>query len=301
MKRTLVGLGVVAAVAVLGGAWSSAPAEPREKRPEAGAAAPAKKVSLAKKLHEVIDFPGIDDPRERLIDVLDKFAKNHGVTFSVNERAFKHEMLFDVTEQEVANPHVIPPMKRTLATVLKKVLARLPIPSGATYLVRKEAIEVTTNAFANAEVYPAENTVYNPLDDDKAESGKFVVTTFPRVAASFRKTPLAEALETLAEENDVNIVLDASVAEERMKAPVTMKVRNLPADTAVLMLARMANLHAVQIDNALFVSTLEKAVALKKMHALRRSRRTVEAEDAALLKKEEELTDKIGKKAAGEK
>src|SRR5262249_51766019 len=62
-----------------------------------------------------------------------------------------------------ADPNPIPPMKTTLATVLKKILARVPVPSGATYLIRRDVIEITTGQFATAEkavrVYPVADLV----------------------------------------------------------------------------------------------------------------------------------------------
>jgi hypothetical protein len=90
------------------------------------------------------------------------------------------------------------------------------------------------------------------------------------------------------------------VSEKQSQALVTLRVNNLPADTAVLLLSRMAGLHCVQLDNALFVSTTKKASSLKKLHALRRGKKTMEAEDEALLKEEEEQTDQIGKKKENE-
>src|SRR5205814_7400795 len=52
--------------------------------------------------------------------------------------------------------------------VLRKVLARIPVPSGATYIIRRDIIEITTGAFARAEktvrVYPVADLVI-PIPD----------------------------------------------------------------------------------------------------------------------------------------
>jgi hypothetical protein len=296
MRVLMIGV-LFALVAMVGGGLSSARPEkekPPEKKPEA--AKPVEKLSLAEQLNKQVDYPGCHDPKTSLIEELDRLAKLYHLAFNVNEKAFKHEMLNDVLKTEIANPNPIPEMKASLKTVLRKVLSHIPVHSGATYLIRKDTIEITTNNFAQFEVNPPGNTAYNPLDDDRADH-TLVIETFPLVSANIRKKPLVEALETLADENDVNIVLDPTVGEKKSQTPVTLRVKNLPADTAVLLLSQMADLHCVQIDNALFVSTTRKAAALKKLHALRRGKRSTEAEDEALLKKEEELTDRIGKKA----
>src|SRR4029077_6454536 len=89
--------------------------------------------------------------------------KVHRVTFDINERAFKYEMLNDVAKTEIANPNPLPGVKSTFGTVLKRILARVPVPSGATYLIRRDVIEITTGQFATAEktirVYPVADLV----------------------------------------------------------------------------------------------------------------------------------------------
>src|SRR5205823_4860248 len=57
----------------------------------------------------------------------------------------------------------IPEMNATLGTVLRKILARIPATSGATFLIRKDTIEITTGQFAAAEktvrAYPVADLV----------------------------------------------------------------------------------------------------------------------------------------------
>ena len=73
-------------------------------------------------------------------DALDGLAKDHGLAFNVNERAFKYDNLSDVLRTAIAETP-IPPMKATLGTVLKKILSRVGVPSGATYIIRRDQIE----------------------------------------------------------------------------------------------------------------------------------------------------------------
>jgi hypothetical protein len=124
---------------------------------------PSKLFELRDTLNKPVDWAGIDDPKTTLIEALDQLAKVHRVTFDINERAFKYEMLNDVAKTEIANPNPLPGVKSTFGTVLKRILARVPVPSGATYLLRRDVIEITTGQFASAEkavrVYPVADLV----------------------------------------------------------------------------------------------------------------------------------------------
>ena len=128
-----------------------------------GSDVPSRLFELQNLLNKTIDYGGLDDPKATLIDELDRLARVYRVTFDVNEKAFKYEMLNDVLKTEIANPNAIPPMKTTLGTVLKKILARIGVPSGAMYLIRRDVIEITTGTFATAEkavrVYPVADLV----------------------------------------------------------------------------------------------------------------------------------------------
>lgn len=179
-------------------------------------------------------------------EVLEQLTKKLDVPFEVNEVAFKYEGIQDVGKGEIANP-VIPPMKNfRLATVLRKILARVPSPSGATFLVRRDVIEITTNQFANAEIF------------GEAYQGP----RMPLVNATFEGRPLHEALKELADQTDTSVLIDTR-AGEQSKEPVAGKFANVPLDTAVRLLADMADLRPVHLDNVLYVTTKENAAALE--------------------------------------
>jgi tetratricopeptide (TPR) repeat protein len=128
-----------------------------------GTDTPARLFELRDALNKTIDWQGIDDPKTTLGEALEQLSKMNRVTFDINERAFKYEMLNDVNKTEIANPNPLPGVKSTLGTVLKRILARVPVPSGATYLIRRDVIEITTGTFASAEkairVYPVADLV----------------------------------------------------------------------------------------------------------------------------------------------
>ncbi len=58
-------------------------------------------------------------------------------------------------------------------------------------------------------------------------------------------------------------MLDARVGEAA-KVPVSAELTNVPLDTAVRLLADMAGLKSVQIDNVVYVTTPANAAVLQK-------------------------------------
>jgi hypothetical protein len=94
-----------------------------------------------------VDFDGLDDPRLTLSDALTSLAKTWDVTFEVNERAFKLEVGVtgaQILAQPVARSPLAPMRNVPRAEILRAILARLPVPSGATFVYRNDCIEITT-------------------------------------------------------------------------------------------------------------------------------------------------------------
>src|SRR5437660_1465785 len=71
----------------------------------------------------------------------------------------------------------------------------------------------------------------------KSYQGPFL----PLVQGRFDKKPLEEVLKELAEQSEQTILLDAKVGDKG-KTAVTAKLMNTPLDTAVTLLADMAEL-----------------------------------------------------------
>jgi tetratricopeptide (TPR) repeat protein len=128
-----------------------------------GADMPPRGIELQQLLSKPVKFPGLDDPKITLSEALEVLAKRYNLSFDINDKAFKFENVMDVAKTEVATPNAIPEMHTTLSTVLRKILARIPVPSGATYIIRRDVIEITTGTFAGAEktvrVYPVADLV----------------------------------------------------------------------------------------------------------------------------------------------
>jgi hypothetical protein len=237
MHRRATVWGLLVLLGVGGWSWAApTPARAKERSDE-----------LAEALGRTVKIAGFEDPKTTLVDLLDQLSKRFDLTFDVNEKAFNSEMLPDVLKSEVLQQGRIPEMNATLGMILKKVLARVPVPSGATYVIRREAIEITTVEALRKEIWGEDYR--GPL--------------LPLVRSNFEKLPLQDALRELSQQAEYNIVLDSSVAEEAAKTPVTAKLRNAPLDTAVRLLADMADLRAVQAANVLYVTTPDKAEALR--------------------------------------
>ncbi len=214
-------------------------ADKARTQPEAGPA-------LIDRLARRIDFAGVNDPKATLHDALDQLAKVSGLTFDVNERAFHDEMVEDVLSRPVAES-AIPAMKNVTAErALRKILARIPSTSGATFLVRREVIEITTGAARAAEGWPK----------------NYEGPRLPLVNVAFDKKPLSEALKELARQSGMNVVLDPRAAD-KAKVAVTARLLNTPLDTAVRLLADMADLKPYAVDNLYFVTTPDNADRLR--------------------------------------
>jgi RNA polymerase sigma factor (sigma-70 family) len=72
------------------------------------------------------------------------------------------------------------------------------------------------------------------------------------------RLPLEEALRELAEQTGANIVVDVRLKEKSM-TPVSASMQHVPLETAVRLLADMADVKAVALENVLYVTTKENA------------------------------------------
>jgi hypothetical protein len=225
---------------------------PKEKTP-AKPAEPAKeqakaRESLVAKLHRRVDFAGYKDPKTTLDEALDDLTKKYGIPFVLNEKSFKYENLMDVAKTAIADPNPVPPMKDAkIDTILREVLWRVPVPSGATFMVRLDAIEITTGTFQQGEVYEdIQEGWHSPIVQVEAE-----------------KQPFDVLVKSLAKEGHYNILLDVR-AGEKVKTPISAELYNVSLDTTLQLLSAMVDLRIVRLDNVLFVTNPETAAALEK-------------------------------------
>jgi hypothetical protein len=204
---------------------------------------------LADKLKETVNFDGFDDPKMTLQDALEYLMDRYDLSFDVDEKAFDKaiggEKPPSVLSQFIAE-RPLPKMRAVrLETVLRKILSRVKVPAGATYLLHQDQFVVTTQAAASLEVLGDANRSLPPLVHRRME-----------------KRLLRDALDEVAELTELNVLLDESVGD-KAKDVVTARFLNTPVETAVRVLANKANLSMVRLDNVLYVTTTEKADDLR--------------------------------------
>lgn len=148
----------------------------------------ARGLELRRRLSDTVDFKGIEDARATLNDALDALSKRYNLTFDVNAEAFKEAGLKeDVGRTEIANPTPISEMRTTLGKILLKILRR--VPYSATYLIRGDAIEITTTEAIRKEFFADRPSSLAPLP--------------PLVSGTFDKVPLESALQELNDYSNV--------------------------------------------------------------------------------------------------
>ncbi len=83
-----------------------------------------------------------------------------------------------------------------------------------------------------------------------------------RVSVDCDGTPFAATLKQLAADTGANVVLDPRL-KDKANAAVTLKLDDVPLETAVRLLSEVADLGAVRMNNVLFVTTAERAEKLR--------------------------------------
>jgi hypothetical protein len=225
---------------------AKAAAKAREADPPPAAARKRKDIEIRDDLAKVTKFDGIDDPKWILADALDQLSAKYGISFHVNERAFADEIIDNVLTREICAARPMAPAVAPLATILNRILDRIPAKSGAVFLIRKGYVEITTGQAARADI--------NLRPEEQL---------LPLVYEHFEETPLLDALKALADHADVNVVVQPSAAQEILARDVKINapLHNVPAETAVRVLAQMGGLDMIRLGNVLYV--LPKAEAEK--------------------------------------
>jgi RNA polymerase sigma factor (sigma-70 family) len=209
---------------------------PRNAPPVRGTAA------QRERLMQPFDFPGFPDARTTLEEALDYMTKRYGLTFRVNEGAFMAEQVQDVLNTPITEKQPVREMKAVSPeVVLRLILDRVASDSGTTYLVKPDGIEITTVRYSTPGEWPA------------AERA-----AVPRISVVLESKPLDQALRGMAEKSGITILIDPKTGE-KAKADLTADLKGVPLDTAVELLADMAGLKAVAVENVLYVTTVENA------------------------------------------
>jgi hypothetical protein len=211
---------------------------------------------LRGRLNQRINLDKGIDGNTPLKDALEFLADRYDLTLIIDTTAFEQIGVQRVEE----TPVTLPKMTRVrLSTVLRMLLAQVKgdVHSG-TYVIEKDYVCITTTGRTfRGESLPADERL-----------GIAVVDT------CIDQTPLSAALREIADDAGINLLLDARVAETARK-PVSAAFTQVPADTAVRLLADMCGLRAVAVDNVLYVTTVDNA---KEIEAEQKARPVVRPE-----------------------
>jgi hypothetical protein len=121
--------------------------------------------------------------------------------------------------------------------------------------VRGDHLEITTKAALAQEVLTS-----NEMGDQEAEvTGETIQV--PLVNLVVERQPLEEVLKELAEQVDYGLSLDPRIGE-KARLSVSARLLNAPLDSALLVIAEMADLRPVRLDNHFFITTAERASKL---------------------------------------
>jgi hypothetical protein len=186
------------------------------------------------------------DPNTPLRDVLDFLQERCELpAIYVDVWAFRSpEVGIEAIEDQ---PVRLPRMLNVrLSTVLRLVLAQVQ----GTYIVRRDYIEITPLRTSR----PQRFEEGQPLPE---------LQYLPSIHAAFVNRRLPSALDELSDLSDYSVVLDSRTHEKASSTLVTTTLTNVPLDTAVQVLADLADLSAVRLDNMLYVTTKENAARWK--------------------------------------
>jgi hypothetical protein len=208
------------------------------------------------KLEQLVTVDGFE-ANTPLKEALGFLSERFDLTILIDTTAFKDELqIMEPENQPVKLPKLV---NVPLRTVLRRTLEQ----GSADYHVDADGI---------VEVLPA-NAVLKKM-------------IARRVRVSYEKKPLHEALRELAADGGVSIILDERRAGDKAKHPVSADLKNLTFEAAVTLLADLAELKVVQMDRALYVTTVENARTVR-MEQERKQR-----EDAKDKQREDEKDQK---------
>lgn len=166
-------------------------------------------------------------------------ARSKDVLIVINTQGFEAIGVQKVEETAVQLQGM--PRSLPMATVLQLLLRQVRGEDAhGTFLVREDHIEVTTTRHVDPQAWIKQRNFA------------------PIVAADFERVDLQEALKKLADQTGISIVFD----RRQETVPVTIRLRNIRLDTAVMLLADIADLQAVPMENVLYVTSKDNAKAI---------------------------------------
>jgi hypothetical protein len=179
-----------------------------------------------------------------LFEILQDLAKRHDMTFIIMEERFNAAGLAGIRD---AKPTFS--ATRIEGLTLSRFLNLVLTDMGAVCLVRPDYLEITTREAALKEV-------------GLTEAGAEARLNLPLVSLAATDRPLADVFADLARSYGLNVVIDPAARQAMKDVKVTEQLLNVPADTALELLAGQAGLMSVRKGNAFLVTSIDHANAL---------------------------------------
>jgi hypothetical protein len=245
---------VVAATVIFLGGLMFAQGQPGAKQPAQTEKGPGASVLrrtpwLVEIRNQPIDTKDFQAPNmtvAEFLKILNGWLKNWDpdIAILVDVEAFKKETPdvytkeSDWYDQRVKIP--AEPRRLNAVTLLRTALDQLPTKN-ATFVLRRGLFEITTTARATPHALAQE-----------------------KVLAAFERVPLAVAVEELSLITGASVVFDPRVGDKRNTAVTATFLNDVSLRTALGMMADMADLRVVMLEQGLYLTTPEHADALRK-------------------------------------
>jgi type II secretory pathway component GspD/PulD (secretin) len=171
-----------------------------------------------------------------LFEVLADLAKRFDLTFVIRTELFKEQGVADIRE---AKPTLA--VTRLEGLTLHRFLNLVLQDLGAVYLVRPDYLEIVPRITAFKEAGLGEADIERQRD-------------MPFVSVTATNAPLVDVLGHTARSYGLNVVLDPSARRAMKDVTVTEQLLNVPADTALELLAGQAGLSVVRKGNTFRVT-----------------------------------------------
>jgi hypothetical protein len=241
MRRTPISLCLCLAVLLPAGAKAA------DKPLSLGGETAAEKQRQA--LERVLDLEIADLPLDRAVNQL---REQTGINFVLDKTAIPGNALFDPTTGQPLNPlqgQLVSGYNNLRLSVLshgapvRSVVSKMLRAHNLAHVLVGDTVYITTK----------EKAIERQLGQE--------------ISVNIEATPLSDALKRLARETGANLVLDPGSTKAGQTA-LTLRLDEVPLETAVEVLADEAGLRVVRLSNVLYVTSEARAEKLRKPPAV---------------------------------
>jgi hypothetical protein len=205
---------------------------------------------LRQKLNHPVTLDKGIGPSATLNDALEFLSDRYDLTIIVDSNAFAAIGVQKAEETSVQLPRMsgVP-----LSTVLRMLVGQVKGDMYVgTYQINNDYIEITTT--------------YHQFMSPMSMADNGGRPNVPSVTVEGRGQTLEETFAYLADTTSINVVLDARVRDRARRVTVTTSFRGVPMDTALRILADMAELGVAITDNVFYITDLDNARVMQSAH-----------------------------------